>query len=383
MTFYTSIIIICWLSLFVFDILVYENNRLTKKDKWLFSITYLVVGLAALMEWLGLKFNGNPNIPNWLLRLVKAFDYVLTPMAGGALIINFKGKSLWKKIIIGVILVNALFQLVSLFTGWMVSIDEMSNYHHGILYPVYIVIYIVIIVLIAVEVISFSTRYKRQNRLSLYAILLLALVGIAFQEIFGGEIRTAYITLTLGMIMMFIHLSEFYQLASDDKIEEQQKAITTDALTKAYNRYAYIDKLKEVDEKNLAEYVIFSIDINELKKVNDTLGHIAGDELIVASANTIMDTFGSKGECFRTGGDEFIVISKMSKYEAMDYKKRVEENAMKYVGEYVKEISLAVGWAAKSDYPDLDSEKLATIADEFMYKEKDEYYQEHVNARRE
>ena len=45
-------------------------------------------------------------------------------------------------IIIGVILVNALFQLVSLFTGWMVSIDEAGTYHHGILYPVYIVIYI-------------------------------------------------------------------------------------------------------------------------------------------------------------------------------------------------------------------------------------------------
>ena len=50
------------------------------------------------------------------------------------------------------------------------------------------------------------------------------------------------------------------------------------------------------------------MDLNGLKKANDTLGHSAGDELICAAANCMKFAFASYGKIYRIGGDEFVVL---------------------------------------------------------------------------
>ena len=115
-------------------ILVSENNRLSRKEKTLFYITYAIVALASLMEWLGMQFNGDMSIPVWLFRLVKCADYILTPAAGAALIINLKTDSIWGKIVIGILGVNLLFQVVSGIPGrfdFLPRIGARSQHQHG------------------------------------------------------------------------------------------------------------------------------------------------------------------------------------------------------------------------------------------------------------
>ena len=90
MQYFTAFVILVWMSLILLGILVFENNRIKKEDKGILFITYAVVAVAATAEWLGLLFNGNPSVSVWLLRLVKFFDYVLTPVAGGIIILQFK-----------------------------------------------------------------------------------------------------------------------------------------------------------------------------------------------------------------------------------------------------------------------------------------------------
>ena len=51
-----------------------------------------------------------------------------------------------------------------------------------------------------------------------------------------------------------------------------------------------------------------SIDLNGLKRVNDTYGHVAGDELIRAAADCMKNSFNEYGKIYRIGGDEFAVI---------------------------------------------------------------------------
>lgn len=374
--YYTSIIIICWISLIVLSILVTENNRLSGKEKALLYSTYAIVAIAALMEWLGIQFNGDPSIPAWLFRLVKCCDYILTPAAGAALVINLKTGSIWGKIITGLLGVNLLFQVVSVFTGWMLTIDENNHYYHGPLYPVYMGLYTLLIVFIAIEYITYGKKFRKQNRLSLYAILTMVFICILIQELLGSEFRTAYIGLTLGVIMMFIYTTEFSQLSSDDTIQEQQIAITTDVLTGVLNRYAFVAALNELDSKKSlpSDLTIYSIDINGLKVVNDTLGHAAGDELICGAANCISKTFEKSGTCYRTGGDEFIVISRLKKNQALEELAKLKQNADKWHGELVDKLSLATGVARTEDHPDLSVEKLMIKADMAMYDEKDAFY---------
>ena len=376
MNYYTSIIFLCCFALVILSVLVWENNRLTKKQKSLFYITYAIVALASLMEWTGLRFSGDMSIPIWMLRTVKCADYILTPIAGAALIINIKNDSIWKKIIKIVLIINTVFQIVSAFTGWMLNVDEKHYYSHGPLYPCYMVIYSIVIVIIAIEFITYGKKFPKHNKLSLYGILSLAFICIMIQEILGSEYRTAYFGLTLGMIMMFIHISEFSQLRTDEKIEQQKVAINTDSLTGVSNRYAYDEALNRFDsEESLPDnFVIFSVDINGLKTVNDILGHAAGDELIRGAADCIRNTFEPNGVCFRTGGDEFIVFSEMDKKHAQKTISELLQNAAKWRGEKVGELHLAAGFACASDYPELTGEKLVIEADTAMYKDKAVYY---------
>ncbi len=383
-SYYTSIIILSLLSLGVLSILVFENGRFSKKDKTLLLITYSIVALSAISEWLGIQFSGNTSIPVWALRLVKCADYILTPIAGGALAVQLRTRSIWRKLIYLVLIINTLFQLIAVFTGWMIVIDSNNHYTHSKLYIVYIILYLILILLVITEFEVYGKHFRRINRKSLIAILFLVISGILMQEIFGGEIRTAYISLVLGLSMLFIHYVEYSQLATDDKIERQIVLITTDTLTGVSSRYAYDKALKKLNaEKSIPKKLaVFSIDINGLKKTNDTLGHEAGDELIRGAADCISSIFSSNGVCYRTGGDEFIVISEMNREQANKAITKLTKEAGKWHGKIVKELQLAMGYALYVDHPEMTVEKLIQEADMAMYSDKDTYYQKNGIARR-
>lgn len=378
MTFYTAIIIVVWLALIVLSILVHENNRISNHTKAVMYLTYAVTAVAALAEWLGVQFNGNPKIPVDVLKTVKLFDYILTPIAGGAIVLQLRTKTIWKKIIFVILGINVIFQIVSVFTGLMLVVDENHIYHHGPAYIAYIIIYSLIIVFVIIEFAMYGAKFKKQNRVSLYALLVFVAVGILLQEIFGSEIRTAYISLAIGLSLMFIHYSEFSQLEADNRIREQMKQISLDPLTGISNRHAYIEHLQRlVDAETLPDdLVVYSIDINGLKKTNDTLGHAAGDELICGAADCITTIFDKHGKTYRTGGDEFIVIANIETNQIYSLVSQLNKLGASWKGKESKSISFSVGAAARKDNPELKPEKLVILADQRMYKAKNEYYQE-------
>ena len=378
MTFYTAIIIVVWLALAVLSILVFENNRISTRTKQIMYLTYIVTAIAALAEWLGVQFNGNTNIPAGLLKTVKVFDYILTPIAGGAIVLQLRTKTIWKKIIFGILGLNLLFQIISAPLGWMTVVDTDHFYHHGPAYIAYIIMYSLIIIFVIVEFAMYGSKFKKQNRVSLYALLVFVAVGILLQEVFGSEIRTAYISLAIGLSLMFIHYSEFSQLETDIRIREQMKQIALDPLTGISNRHAYIQALQDMSkqEKLPDDLVVYSIDINGLKKINDTLGHSAGDELICGAADCISAVFNKYGKCYRTGGDEFIVIVCVDINQIYSLASQLNKLGASWKGKESRSLSFSIGAAARKDNPDLVLEKLVILADQRMYKAKNDYYQE-------
>ena len=107
--------------------------------KKLFCISHILPwGFLLFSEWLGVWLSGKPALPDWLLVAVKCADYILTPFVGGTLIWHLKSRSVLRKVALFIVVANALFQLVSVLTGWMMIIDEQNRYHHGPLYMVYV-----------------------------------------------------------------------------------------------------------------------------------------------------------------------------------------------------------------------------------------------------
>ena len=189
MNYYSVIILLTWITLIILSVLVRENDRITRKDAASYYLTYGVIALAALAEWLGLRFNGVSSAPVWVLQTVKGADYILTPLAGGALIAQLHRSSIFSVLIRIVLTVNTAFQLVAAFTGWMLTVDVQHHYSHGPLYAVYISLYLILIILVVLEFITYGRSFRRQNKVSLYSTLFLVVGGIMIQEISGGRRR--------------------------------------------------------------------------------------------------------------------------------------------------------------------------------------------------
>lgn len=159
-----------------------------------------------------------------------------------------------------------------------------------------------------------------------------------------------------------------------------------DKLTGLSNTTAYARKCSEIENYTAAgmKYAVIVFDVNFLKKINDTYGHEAGNELIKCAANTIKKVF-AESPVFRIGGDEFVAILESDgDYEKRDelLKKFDEEVANTELtfhdeGE-VFSIARGIGiWEEGKDYASVFQE-----ADEAMYLHKSEIKKKlHANLR--
>ncbi|MGL6107108.1 HD domain-containing phosphohydrolase [Romboutsia sp.] len=92
-------------------------------------------------------------------------------------------------------------------------------------------------------------------------------------------------------------------------LEERLRYLSqTDILTGLYNRYSFEEKIEELNKEQFLPLGIIMGDVNGLKIVNDTLGHLEGDRMLVDISNIIKDICSKDSYAFRWGGDEFIIL---------------------------------------------------------------------------
>ncbi len=105
------------------------------------------------------------------------------------------------------------------------------------------------------------------------------------------------------------------------RLAQAQTEAARDALTGIKNKHAYATVEArmnlEIEEHRQGPFAVVVLDVNDLKKVNDTAGHQAGDEYIRGACKLVCDTF-KRSPVFRVGGDEFAVISQGHDYACME-----------------------------------------------------------------
>ena len=371
---YTAIVILSCLTICVMSILIFENARMEKRTKYRFYATYAVILVATLSEWAGIALNGAPLWTVGLHRVVKCLDYIFTPVVGICFALQVSDERDWKKHrwLLCVLAANAVLEIASIFTGWTFFVTEENYYDHGPLYGLYTAVYFAAIVDLLIAFRAYSQRFKRHNRISLYSIILLVGLGIAFQELGGKDVRTACVALAFSAVLIFIHYNEFMQQKYDESLAHQRKLIETDALTGLLSRYSYMTALGGYRQAGALPdgLAVFSIDINGLKFVNDTMGHTVGDQVIRHAAECISEVFGQYGKCFRIGGDEFIAILNVDKEKIAEIDSDLDKAEKSKHG-----LSLSYGYAIAEEHPGLSIEELVNIADKMMYVDKGKHYQ--------
>ena len=168
----------------------------------------------------------------------------------------------------------------------------------------------------------------------------------------------------------------------DDALErERQKRIElgeakriayTDPLTGVKSKGAYLEAESQIDSKiasgNAKDLAIAIFDINDLKTVNDTLGHEKGDKFIISGCNLICNHF-KHSPVFRIGGDEFVAIIEGQDFTDRDKIKSDFEHAI-IKNMHKNDVIVSIGMTDYIPGQDLTLGDMFGRADKQMYSNK-------------
>lgn len=85
-------------------------------------------------------------------------------------------------------------------------------------------------------------------------------------------------------------------------------SVRHDSLSGLFNRFGLVERLGRRLDDGRDDFSVLYLDIDGFKSINDTLGHAAGDSLLVTIANRLHHVAGPHGDVARIGGDEFVVV---------------------------------------------------------------------------
>lgn len=160
------------------------------------------------------------------------------------------------------------------------------------------------------------------------------------------------------------------------KVNEKLKYLVVhDYLTSALNRRGFYDVIRKEIARSKRYQLSFSlvfIDLNHFKKINDTLGHLVGDQFLVHIAEKLKTTIRKEDSMGRLGGDEFGILLINLNEESKDLlEKRIKNVAQESVqiGELTLNNSASMG-VASYPHDGITVEELMRFADAEMYKNK-------------
>lgn len=167
-----------------------------------------------------------------------------------------------------------------------------------------------------------------------------------------------------------------YAIERHRLVSELKRRALIDDLTGLYNRrgFFYLGEhaLSLAERNNTKQFILFA-DVDDLKVVNDTRGHEAGDRYLIQAAEYLRHVFRGSDILARIGGDEFAVIAQaVSKESILSVRRRFDNGLLEWNRklDYKDQLSMSVGivFADKPSPAALDA--YLAEADHLMYREK-------------
>ena len=155
-----------------------------------------------------------------------------------------------------------------------------------------------------------------------------------------------------------------------DREQELRDQAQQDQLTKLYNRAGV--KLIDARLEQISRGVLFMMDLDDFKSINDNYGHAAGDKLLTAVGQILTETFRTDDIVARVGGDEFVAFLSGSDSRTTAEQKGQEildrVRALRIEGIHTM-ASVSIGAASAPTYG-RNYETLSIVADEVLYQVK-------------
>jgi diguanylate cyclase (GGDEF)-like protein len=213
-----------------------------------------------------------------------------------------------------------------------------------------------------------------------WACLSLSLLSlfIAFQIVSSAILAVLFMIALLTLIVLMESVRREVEMANRKMLQARDQLellVQMDPLTEALNRHAFHSLLRRPEagqDNTVTSGSVAVIDIDNLKPINDTMGHTAGDKAIRAVARAMRSLVRADDMLFRWGGDEFLVLMfKLPEVEAwrrMEKLNRIlEENCERWTGMQLT-VTVSHGVAGFNSLTDLGA--AIETADKAMYAQR-------------
>ena len=175
-------------------------------------------------------------------------------------------------------------------------------------------------------------------------------------------------------ICLIVLVNIIGKIRNNEKNKELENKADTDLLTGLNNKLATERKIREYMEQNPnSQSMLFMVDVDNFKKINDTMGHAFGDEVLRSLGQQLPAIFRATDIIGRVGGDEFMIFLKgVSDPESVRKEAKKVEYFFQHfqAGEYVKYAATASIGVAVFPQEGADFESLYKAADQGVYKAK-------------
>lgn len=269
---------------------VVTNNNFDKKTNRLFLLAASCVLILIIEEaWEAQLALGSTY--SKLRVLLSAIGYSLRPLVPYLLVMIIRGKRKKTSYLLSLpLLLNTLVAFSSLFCDISFSYTQSNEFVRG---PLGYLPFLTAGFYVCVLLLN-TMRDRRKGgfveALIVSAIVLLAFISTVMESVFSFQfIQNPSIATSITFYYLFLHSNQ------------NNRDPLTGALTR---RRFYLD----AEKFNTSISAIISLDINNLKQLNDEYGHMEGDKALITVTKTIKEYTGMRVSLYRTGGDEFMIL---------------------------------------------------------------------------
>ena len=334
------------------------RSRITDRRMRHFYTAVFCCALLILSELLEEYAAQDPSRRFWRI-LFSALGYSLRPASALSMLLVAIGERAGKRVWLFWIpaVVNTLLAFSAFFSKIYFWFDEESYaFARGPLN--YLGFFVAGLYLLLLFFVTYQ-RY-RVGKTNEVRVLMLCGISCVLAAVFdieiGGKHLTAFILIGVIFYYMFIN----------------QQDADLDALTGLRNRQAFYADLEDL-ERNIT--AVASVDMNGLKRLNDSKGHDAGDDALRTIGRCMAARADNTVIPYRIGGDEFMIL----------FLKKTEADVSSALEVMTREIaeasgSVAVGYAMREGRDDLN--EVIRASDQRMYENKSAYYRQSGHDRR-
>ena len=337
---YATLLIIVFMITFLLS-----NTIFSKRITRLFFISILCVLFLVIADSIETWTESLPE-PTTLRILVSAIGYTLRPLGIlFILLIIIRGKEFKHSLLYIPAILNAIISFSALFTDIAFSYTPDNQFKRGPLgISAYVACAIYLLILFCITIYYVKERHIYESMI-IFFMLLVTVISLILEVSLSFD---GFINATFAVSITFYYL--FFHAQTSKR----------DVLTHAFNRRCFYDDAS----RNFSQLKgVISIDLNDLKILNDTNGHACGDTALCTIVSVLKKTLPAGCTLYRTGGDEFMILCFKQEQESL-------EKLVQTMRDEIKKTPYTCAFGLATFLGNETFDQICARADAIMYRDK-------------